>query len=146
MNSDYRPLVDSLNRIADADGPDEVTQIIMETVALAGIEGRGEMAAAVILISQYSVAQTFLHNFRQVVDNIPKKGTAESSKSWEATTNLASAFLSATLEDLWSLRGEARPEDVSWKTAINIAEDLLEEIARNFEGLVGQLQEKEDVH
>ena len=140
--SDYQHLIDLINRVADADGPDEITEILMETVALTGIEGRAEMCAATILLSQFCAAQALLHNFRQVIVNIPKKGSVDSSESWEGTADLASVFLKAMKDDLWSLRGPAKPEEVSWAIAQRIADKLMEEIARNCLDLAEELPAK----
>ncbi len=135
--SDYSWFVESIEQIGDRDidDPDEISRIIMDSIAQAGLDGKDEMAAVTVLIGQYCASQVLLHNFRRILVNIPEKGTAASSKSWETTASIASSFLKATLEELKSLEGFAGQKDTPWAVAMEIADSFLGKIARDFKGL-----------
>ena len=141
---DYRWFVESIARLGDAKGNDEIIEIIMESIGKAEIEGEDELAAVAVLIFQYCGSQVLLHNFRRVILNIPEKGSKGSSESWQATAGIASSFLRAMIDELVNLEGLARQRETRWSAAMNIADNLLGEIAQNCQDLRESLPQAKD--
>ena len=143
-HTDYRWFVESIDRLEDAKGNDEIIEIIMESIGKAEIKGQDELAAVAVLVFQYCGSQVLLHNFRRVILNIPEKGSKESSESWQATAGMASSFLNAMMEELFNLEGLARQRETRWSAAMNIADNLLGEIAQNCQDLRERLPQVRD--
>ena len=143
-HTDYRWVVESIDRLEDAKGNDEMIEIIMESIGKAGIEGEGELAAVAVLIFQYCGSQVLLHNFRRVILNIPEKESKESSESWQSTASIASSFLQAMIDELVNLEGLALQTETRWSAAMNIADNLLGEIAKNCQDLRERLPQVKD--
>lgn len=136
-DSDYRWFVESIARASDANGDDEITEIIMESIGKAGIEGQDELAAVVVLIFQFFGFQVLLHNFRRVILNMPERGTEGGSESWQDTAGIASSFLATMIDELIELESLARQKETRWAAAMRIANGLLCEIAQNCLDLQG---------
>lgn len=138
--TDYDWFVASIDRVGETSDTEEQLRIIGEAMRKAGLEGLGELAAAIVLIGQYCGARVILLNLRHLFADMPRLESSDYSDSWAVTTKIASAFLQSIAADLTELDLDPHQrEGVRWNSALKIAESLLRVLVKGLKDLDDQL-------